>query len=55
MADVKSLQKELTDLLGDANVISSAEEISGYFQPATKAPGLIAVKPGKVEDVQTRH
>ncbi len=52
MSDAKALLKDFQNLLGDSNVVTAAEEVSGYFQPSIDAPGLIAVKPGSLEDVQ---
>ncbi len=52
MPDAKSLLKDFQNLLGDANVVTAAGEVAGYFKPSAEAPGLIAVKPGNLEDVQ---
>jgi FAD/FMN-containing dehydrogenase len=52
MGDALSIQNELKNLLGDSNVISDGGAMAEYFRLATEADGLIAAKPGNVEDVQ---
>ena len=52
MSSASAFLRDLQDLLGDSNVVSAADEVSAYFQRAIDAPGLIAVKPGSLEDVQ---
>ncbi len=52
MSDAKSLIKDFQNLVGDQNVVTGAAEVGKYFRIPTEAPGLIAVKPGSLQDVQ---
>ncbi len=52
MSDTIMLLRRLQELLGDHNVVTEAAEVAKYLRKATEAPGLIAVKPESLEEVQ---